>query len=231
MFNPGLVLATGSAVTFIVYASWVQLSSAHLMHRATKDCFLSIHVLLQAKAYANDANADQIRWLLDTSTRDFSLADFEVNSHYIFSPGNQSLQEDERIYQNDSKPDSAIGSLADELENITFPGEKDAALASLTSWGKYLEACELTRTQALRKAASPAPAAINDTASNDITAFQSFTYNLDDTYQINEKYFLEAREDGFQVLNYSEPLCFITLAAVVSFTFIGIWPRLKEYRY
>jgi hypothetical protein len=202
-----------------------------MMKSATKDCFLSIHVLLQAKAFANDAYAAQSRWLFDPEKRGNSLAVFDYDSLQVFNPGNWPYSAAVNSYQQNQRPLGVHGTLADELDNITFVGEEDAATASLATWGNYQDVFQKVMTQTLIDQASGVKLALGAGPNSAKGAFENFSRNLDHTLQINLDQFEISRAAGFNALSYSEPFCVLGMAAVIGFSVIGIWPRLKEYRY
>ncbi len=180
--NPGLFGATVAAWLFVVFAAQSFNIADRDLKIAKEDAFDSIVTLWQARSLAYSANGDQSRALLDTVNAAVHQKAFR--------------EKDERIRRH----------IDDELKNITFPGELEAAEATKSNYLAYV---------AERKA----PAA----------AFAKFDAALGKTLKINQAEFDQAIERGFRdVANFEIIAPFATLIVCV-LAWLGLRPRLREY--
>jgi len=179
--NPFLFLATVGAWIFVVYAGQRYQASDYHLKVAKKDAFESIHSLWQARATAYSANGDLARAALDPAQRTSHEAAFRTRTGKV------------------------RGFLADELRNITFEGEEEAARETAKRFDEYQSA--------------KTPAALKD-----------FDDALDKTLQINERAFNEAVNRGYrQDLANFEITAPIWAAAICLLAWLGMRPRIREY--
>ena len=101
--NPALLAATVLTLGLEIYSFHGMTSEAHDLHVAREDAFTSVHALWQARALAFSANGSESRYLLDPQHAGEYEAEFRTRKNAV------------------------SGLLADELRNITFPGEREAA--------------------------------------------------------------------------------------------------------
>jgi hypothetical protein len=140
VINIPLFAATLLLVVFTIL-SLNQLSSAHAnLKRAKEDAFTSIHALWQARAVAYAANADESRFLLDPNhASERTEAFFAKRDLLVRLP----LGTDYRSIAAASSAGRTFtgptGFLIDELNNITFPGEREAAIDTLLTFGRYVD--------------------------------------------------------------------------------------------
>src|SRR5262249_18848795 len=131
VLNPMLLLATVITGLLWVYTVQAILSGRHQLKVATEDAFTSIHALWQARAVAYSMNADESRYLLDSAqAQRHEAAFFTKVARLAQVPAGQSL-ETIALAGPGKLPAGFTGYLADELNNITFVGERDAALATV----------------------------------------------------------------------------------------------------
>jgi len=122
------------------------------------------------------------------------------------------------------------GLFADELNNITFKGEREAAIATLVAFGTYFEIDRQIR-QLEQSGNHDAAIALcigsNQGQSN--WAFDRFDSALDKTLEINQQAFDRAVSQGFKDLEGFEITAPIILSAIALLTLFGLLPRTKEY--
>jgi hypothetical protein len=145
-------------------SSELGLSSRNLIV-AKEDSYDSVVALLDALADSCDANAAKSRWLLDRQHPDIHQKHFlEVATRVAsFAPGydaattielaKKQLAEHEKL----NLPGFS-GSIANELGNVRFEGEGDAALQALQAFADYL-ACD-QRMRAAAGSANPGSASV-----------------------------------------------------------------------
>jgi hypothetical protein len=240
ILNPGLVVASAIAIMLTGYAADTLVNTNEIVRSAVKDAFDSVHFLWHARAIAYDANGDETRWLFDRAdanryadsffAKSKSLAEFQSRT-LTDLPENVSCKSLADM-ANGKDPEAADfkGYLADELKNITFPGELEAATATLEYYSEYLQADKKIRkleeegrhAQAIQFCLSN-----EDGGSNFL--FDKFDHALGQTLNINQKAFDEDIEMAFQHL---DPFTYITPIAVLLITasaIFGFWERIKEY--
>ena len=135
VLDPFLAIAM-ACVAVATVAGIVQASRAEYDLRVAKsDAFESVHALAKARAVANDANSAESMWLLATGDA-AAQADWATR----FSGRTRTiLGGDAGQALADAKAGRKItGLLGDELANVTFPGEANAARGALAAWGEYM---------------------------------------------------------------------------------------------
>src|SRR5262249_36689662 len=130
ILNPPLAVATVLALGFIVYLVNAFGDARTDLKIAKEDAFESIHALWKARAIAYDANGDESRYLLDRSNATQLEASFDAHVRELTSAPAVKAPGGRQNFQ---------GLFADELGNITFPGERDAALKMIGTFAEYYD--------------------------------------------------------------------------------------------
>jgi hypothetical protein len=204
---------------------------------AKEEAFDSIGVLERALADAYDANGDESRWLLEYRTP--QQANFYENAfnqkadRVATRPKDLS---DEALLQNIKQQTNIVppgfkGYLADELKNITFPGEKDAALDTLRKFLEYRKIDgQIRQLEKDGKHTEAVALCLGTEKGQSNWVFDQFVKALKETININRNYFIAALKQAKRALTGLEwfgPL--VGALAVAVLTFLGLRPRLKEY--
>ncbi len=142
--NPALAAATLCALTACVLG-WTALSGQEgQLRTARRDAFDSVVALSQARALSYDANADESRYLLDPQRRGGYEQSFEDTSQRLLTLPSATLGSyDARLsaalaaYRADHADLRFGGTFGDEFRNITFPGERAAAEATVRAYAVY----------------------------------------------------------------------------------------------
>ena len=162
---------------------------------AKQDAFDSIKVLEAARAIAYDANGDESRWLLvkmhaGKSDQIQVYADsFQRKAQAIaayqgrWSEGTLRAE----IDRTQKAPAALKGYLADELNNITFPGELLAAEATLLKFLDYLAIDRQIRD--LKDERQAVELCLGTQPGQSDWAFDQFDQALSKTIAINQSYF------------------------------------------
>jgi hypothetical protein len=179
-FNPSLILATGLTFFSFFYFADSFTTADRELKIAKQDAFESIHVLWKARSAAYSASAEESRARLDTA---------------------HAAQYQQAFQQKMAQVD---GFIADEMKNITFPGESDAANKAVTALALYEK--------------TPQPATLDP-----------FDQAVGETLQINQSALEEAVKSGFDALDNMEIMASVICGAIALLALLGLVPRLREY--
>jgi len=236
-FNPLLILATGISIGFLAYAAGAFISASAHLKSAKEDAFDSMYVLREARYTAFSANAAQSRYLLDPS---FAAKYEQDINNYIakisqLPPGKTYENIVGELTANTAesrinKITGFTGFMADELNNITFPGEKEAALKMLSTFGKYVEINQKIRLlERSGKHSAAIALCIGQSPEESIGAFNLFRKANDATFNINDDAFKASINQGYRNMGGFEVKASIALGAIALLTLFGLTPRMKEY--
>lgn len=225
-----LALATVVLVGFILWLSASLAYENEQLRAAKADCFDSIHALWKAKSVAYDANGDESLYLLGLPPSEEAGYDqsFHVKAAQLAGvPVTPALVASCASGTVPTFP----GDLGVELRNITFVGEHDAAVDTLRNWGSYMALDARIRTLETTGHHAEAVTLCTGTAPGQSDyAFGQFDDALGRTLGINQTQFNQTVARAFAGLR---PLPFVSAAAallIIVLTWLGIAPRLHEYR-
>lgn len=231
IINPMLLAATAIALIFLGYTTKAFLSASSHLKVAKQDAFTSLYKLRQGRALVYGANSDESRYLLDKQfASQHEKAFFEKAAKIVTIPQGQTFESVVTAAEQNPKIEGFTGYLADALNNITFTGEKEAALKTLSTFGVYFNLDRKIRQ--LEKSGKHAEAIAFCTGYNQGEsnwAFDEFTKAHDVTLNINQQAFNDAISQGFQDLDgfeISTPVVAVTISLL---TLFGLMPRIKEY--
>ena len=237
LVNPALAGATLVAVVLVITAATRLSAEAGHLKVAKQDAFDSIIALTQARAVSYDANADESRYLVDPAraaqyqqsflTKSQQLAD--VGSVGIFSY-DAALAADIRAYEGDNGDVRFGGYLGAEFRNITFPGERAAAVATLLAYQVYERDDRKLRALAKTNLAAAVAYDIGTAPGQSDAAFNAYDADLSSVIAINSAAFADAVQAGegdAGAWNLAFPLAGAALLAVL--VLAGVRPRLAEY--
>lgn len=203
---------------------------------AKEDAYNSIFALLDARADAYAASTAEIRWLLDKDQRPQNEQEFNqaVSRIATFDPDHnfaETLQHaQQQLTLHHFNLPGFRGSLADELNNLRFQGESEAAVETLRWFSEYY-ACHATfeklensgqHAEALRVCMGYKPTESRN-------AFDKFDDALNRTLQINQDHMNEAIDKALK------DLVGLILGARVISSFaavcvaLAVLPRIDEY--
>jgi len=232
--NPWFLAATAIALIFLGYTTWAILSSSKNLTLAKERAFDSMHALRQSSSLAYSANADESRYLLDpTFAPKHELAFREKANRLAKLSDGQTVQKIVAAVKQDQNVKGFTGFLADELVNIPgnfFPGEQEAALASLSTWEKYITIDQQIRQlQRMGKLQEAIALCIGNKPQQSNWAFEEFKTANQKTFDINQAVFDRAIKQGSYDLTGFEITTPVALSAIALLSLFGLLPRLKEY--
>ena len=236
--NPALAAATIAAVVFTGVACDRLGNASGQLTVAKQDAFDSILALTEARAVSYDANADESRYLVDPARAAQYQQGFLSKSQLLAAVGrvgisgyDAALAADVNAYRRDNADVRFGGYLGAEFGNITFPGERAAAVATLLAYQRYQRDDRTLR--ALARVDRPAAVAfdVGPGAGQSDGAFTAYDAALGSLIAINERAFGAALRSGQGAVG-GAALGFPAAAAVLLavLTLAAVRPRLAEYR-
>lgn len=131
---------------------------------------------------------------------------------------------------NNLKIGGFTGFLADELNNITFDGEKAAVLKSLSALGIYISIDQQIRQlEQSGKHQEAIALCIGSKPGQSNWAFDNFKNANTKNFDINQAEFDKAIKQAFQDIEGFEVGASVVLSAIALLVLFGLMPRLKEY--
>jgi hypothetical protein len=225
VFNPALVAATILAFAFTVFLVGRFGEARRDLRNAKDEAFESIHILWRARAAAYDANGDASRFLLDPQRAGQFESAFRTKVAVLTSRPTGIIKLD------DVTSGRATGYFADEVHNVTFAGEQEAADAMMLAFASY-HAVD-TKMRSLEKAGKHGDAielATGSRPDESSAAFDRFDEAVLRTIRINQDEFDAVIASGDRGLKRAE-IVDPTLAILIALlAWLGIRPRLREYR-
>ena len=217
VFNVPLVLATALAIFFTADLVHGFGAARDSLKVAKEDAFESIHLLWRARAIAFDANGDESRFLMDRATAPVLEASFAGHvADLTDSPENET---------------PAHGLFADELHNITFDGEKQAAVEMTRAFRAYYRIDRrIRKLESSGKHEAAVELCIGSGADESNAAFDRFDEALAKVITINRTEFDRVVEEGDGTLRRAEWLDPAIAIAIALLTWLGVRTRLREYQ-
>ena len=237
ILNLGILIAFFLSVILAVQVFFATEGSAYRLKVITKDAFESIHWLWSARATAVDAYGARGRVLLFARSNDqrAALRNLEECQDKILQlpPGQVRLSQ----LQNNPQPAEILaknpefkGYLADELRNITFTGEREAALAAVQTWSRYAEIDQQTAVLETNNRHADAVALhLSTERTGGLGVAASFDQALELVIGINQAVFDKTVAEGLSKLQGLEWIVAALCLGVMITTTAGIWPRIREY--
>jgi CHASE3 domain sensor protein len=238
LVNPLLAAATVIALG-LTGAAAVQLGAqnSHL-YVAKVEAFDSIQALTQAEATSYDANADESRYLVDPPYAAQYQNDFLTLSQDVASVGtvgifqyDAALAKDIGAYQANNANVEFGGYLGAEFNNITFPGERAAAVKTLLAYQVYERDDRVLRATAKTNLNGAIAYDIGTNPDQSDGAFNSYTAALGSVITINENAFTTAIQAGHSTgSNWNGAIPAIAVIVIAALAVAGTRRRIAEYR-
>jgi hypothetical protein len=231
MLNLPLLGATAIAIIFLGYTISSFMGASNNLKIAKEDAFNSLHALRQMRSLSYKANADESRYLLDRQNASLHEQSFKAKINKILTvPANLTNEGViSNVLKNQPIP-GLTGLLSEELNNLTFTGEKELAIETFKSFNEYLQIDTQIRQLASSGKLAEAIAlcvGINKGESN--WAFDRYKNIHTQLMDLNKKEFDQNIELGNDRLANFEAIASIALGSVAILTLVGLRPRLAEY--
>ena len=229
ILNPAMLLGLTVflASTFLMMVQINKLTSE--LRTAKADAFDSVHALSLAQAIAYSANAQESIFLLmnnkEIQTQQTTLFMGQANQIFTSKMGAASA-----LIAN-PKDLKGRGFLGDELANITFPGEHQAAADSLKAWVDYVAIdTQIRHLENTGQHDRAVALCIGKLENQSDWAFDRFISVLNKTIKINQTAFDEAISKAMAILKTMSFLLVFLFFAPLAGMVIGIQQRLVEFR-
>lgn len=192
-----------------------------------EDAFDSVRALVKAEAESYSANASESLYLLaeTPAVKAEQTRFFRDEARLMLAGGleESGLPQDRSLLKGQ-------GFIADELANITFPGEEQAAQRTLAAWQEYVHIDARIRQLEESGQHDQAVALCLGTAPHQSDwAFEQFTAALDATLKINEDAFTVAMGKSCHRVKWLAFLILPLLLAPILGAWLGLSPRLAEF--
>jgi hypothetical protein len=237
LVNPALAAATLIAIVLMaVTATGLSGESDHLKV-AKQDAFDSIIALTQARAVSYDANADESRYLVDPGRAAQYQQSFLTKSQELADVGNVGIFEydaalaaDIRAYDANNSDVAFGGYLGAEFRNITFTGERAAAVRTLLAYQVYERDDRALRALAKKNLAAAVAFDIGIAPGQSDWAFNQYDAALSSVIAINSDAFTSAVQSGEGGAADSDIAIYVAGTALLAgLVLLGVRPRLAEY--
>ncbi|MFG2145765.1 hypothetical protein ACGFRG_16400 [Streptomyces sp. NPDC048696] len=238
VLNPGLLAATLCALVAVASGAQLLTTTSHQLTVARHDSFDSVVALSRSKALGYDLNADESRYLLDPDHRTEYATGFLEKSRRLYGVAGDDvdaygtqLEVTWAAYRNDSTDKKFTGEYRRELDNLTFPGEREAAEKTVDAFVVYQrddrEFRGLVARNKIREATEFCVGWAPDTSN---AHFGAWMQALDEVTAINSRHHARAIASGRTALADLAPTAGAGLVLMVGLVACGLRPRLAEYR-
>jgi hypothetical protein len=227
--NPVLALATAGALVLIVGTAGLLTSQADHLRKAKEDGFDSVLSLSRARAISNNANADEIRYLLDPGLADtYEQVYLDKSQEILYVPAGNLDAYHREVDQRVSKGSGFMGFLGTEALHVTLPGQRAALDRTLSGYEDVQQ--DDGRLRSLAAGAGGRHAAIElrmGTASADFARYDQALVSLTAIHQSAFQDAIHAGDKGLGGWSAGLPAAAVLIAVLV---IIGVRPRLSEFR-
>jgi hypothetical protein len=231
ILNLPLLGATAISIIFLGYALNSLGAAASSLKIAKEDAYESLFALRQMRSLSYKANGDESRYLLDRVNAATHEQAFNTKIDRIIKlPSNKSSAMIIANVQQGAPTTELTGLFANALNNITFAGEREAAIETFVKFNDYL-AIDKTIRQLYRsgKVAEAIALCIGNKPGQSNFAFDTYKDAQTRLIALNEKEFYRNIKIGNDRLANFEIIAAAALITVSILTLLGLRPRLMEY--
>ena len=140
ILNLPLLGATAIAIVFLGYTIGSFVGATANLKVAKVDAFDSLYALRKMRSLSYKANADESRYLLDRANSAKHEQSFNDKTAKILTvPSNLSIEKTIANITEGGASQDLTGLFADELNNLTFTGERKLAVETLSAFNDYLK--------------------------------------------------------------------------------------------
>jgi hypothetical protein len=238
LINPGLALATLLALGLTGSGAAQLGAQASQLYVAKVEAFDSIQALTQARAIIYDANANESRYLVDPARAAYYQNQFLLQSQELANVGDvgiyqydAALAADISAYDADNADVRFGGYLGTEFRNITFPGERAAAVRALLAYQVYERDDRVLRRAAKTSLNQAIAFDVGTSPGQSDWAFNTWITDLDSVITINQNAFAAAVHTGqSDGSDWNGLIPGVAVIAIIVLSVLGVRRRLAEYR-
>ena len=230
-FNPLLLLATLLVLGLAVWTLAAMSEEQSELKVAKQDAFTSIHALWRARALAYEAKSDESRSLYDPARAAFDQGLFSGHAAELARlPASVTAPQMVAQLGSGGRVSGLSGYLADELNNTTFTGEREAALETFADFETYVSTdAEIGRLENAGQLKQALDTCLGMGPGQSAGAFALFDRSLEKTLSINQAAFDESVEGGLGGLHSAEIKASLTAVLIAVLIVLGFTPRIREY--
>jgi hypothetical protein len=231
ILNLPLLGATAIAVVWLGYTLSAFGGATADLKTAKEDAFDSLHSLRKMRSVSYKANGDESRYLLDRTNSARHQKSFnEKVASIVMLPPNQSIDSIIANTKQGKSTPGLTGFFADELNNITFAGERELAIETLSAFNDYLAIDKKIRQlYQSGKVAEAISLCIGNKQGESNWAFDRYKDLHTKLMDLNKAEFDRNIEVGNHRLADFEVIAAVALGSIAIFTLVGLRPRLIEY--
>ncbi|MFI6600277.1 hypothetical protein ACIBHX_28870 [Nonomuraea sp. NPDC050536] len=228
LVNAFMAPATVGALLLTVLGGGLLISEADHLRVAKKDAFDSVLALTQARALSYDANADESRFLVDPSRSAVYAQRFLDKSQRLAGVAGATLDTYDAGL---AKATSMTGYFGTALRNITFPGEREHAQATMAAYRAYqLDGRRMRALHVQGRLREAVAFNTSYTPGNSNYDFDRYDKALEQFIGVNRSHFEGSIRDGENALAGWGLIPVVGALLVAALTLAGVRPRLNEYR-
>jgi hypothetical protein len=231
ILNPMLLGASAIAFLFLAHSAQLIVSASQNLRVAKEDAFNSLYALRQSRALVYSMNADESRYLLDkVNAAKHEQAFFARAEQVIKLPTGIPWSSVTAKLAAGNKVDGLSGFFGTGVNNITFAGEREAMIGTISTFGTYLDIDrQIRQLQQSGKYAEAVKLGIGYNPGQSNFAFDKFKDAHQKMQQINQKELDKAIKQGFQDINGFEIKAVVAAIAISVLALLGMRDRIKEY--
>jgi hypothetical protein len=229
--NPAVIAAAALTVVSALLTQQ-RLSDAREQARTAHDAFRAVSSLWEARVIAHNANADVRRWLAAAGDRHDAVPQTfdDKTARLLRIPEGSIANGVASFVRYGNLPDGSTGFLEDELRNVAFPGERDAATALIRTFSAYVATVDRLRDWDNIKPHAAATGSDIGMDTDIDSSFGPFDAALGRTIDVDQAALNGAIDRGLADLRLLPALLATAVAAVGLCALGGILPLLRAYR-
>jgi hypothetical protein len=232
LINHGYVVASLVTAFIIIYSAVVLNAGQAQLVAAKQNSFNSISPLWGARATSYVMNADESLYLLHYGNNDL-LSQDEANFTKLEPSMTDVDPQVAAADATDAKNGKPFGGyLGNEMGNITYPGEREAATAAVEAWADYTSIDgKIRQLLAQGDYQQALQLDLGSSAGQSDLAFTQFDTAMGNVIDINQRHFDQQINDAIRVLGSFPIVLIASLVAIILACFLGFKPRFDEYVY
>jgi hypothetical protein len=231
ILNLPLLGATAITIVFLGYTISSFIGATANLKIAKVDAFDSLYALRKMRSLSYKANADESRYLLDRTNGIKHEQSFNDKIAKIITvPSNLSIEMTIANISQERPLPGITGLFSEELNNLTFPGERRLAADTLQSFADYLKVDkQIRQLNRSGKVAEAIALCVGTKPGESNWAFGRYKDLHTELMELNKKEFEKNIELGNNRVANFEAIAVVALGSIAILSLVGVRPRLMEY--